>query len=516
MNPPDAHRPTGQPTLPRSLGFWQATAINITQIVGSGVFATIPLILGVLPAAYAILSWLVAGVLILADSMIWAELGAALPAAGGSYHFLLESYGRSRWGRLMAFLFVWQILISGPLEIGSGLVAAAQFSTALHPQYKKFDEEHTREFKVAIPEEPKTASDAGSDERQNLTRSADEARIENPEEKTIGIAIGPSRFFGFALGVLILILLYQRVTTLGQLSLLFLLGVLATIAWVLFEGAIHFNPGLAFDTSLKGNERPKHFGLALGAGMGFAIYSYFGYYNICYLGGEVRDPARTIPRSILVSSLAVVVLFTLVHISIVSVVPWRDALEGAAKDNITAEFMNRVEGEWAVVFVTICLIGSCFASAFSGLLGYSRVPYAAAREGHFFQWFGEIHSRHQIPHRALLLIGGMVLFWSFFSLETVISALITTRILEQFITQVFAVVLLRRQYSGRPLPWRMWLYPLPCMIALLGWLYVYASAGSLYIKIGVSTLLLGIVVFLIWSKRCGDWPFSASQELGKP
>src|SRR6476646_7729460 len=138
---PATHPPS--PALARGLGFWEATAINITQIVGAGVFATIPLILGVLPGAYALLAWLVAGVLILADSMVWGELGAALPASGGSYHFLLESFGRSRWGRLMAFLFVWQILISGPLEVGSGLAAAAQFSTDIHPAYKEFNKEHT-------------------------------------------------------------------------------------------------------------------------------------------------------------------------------------------------------------------------------------------------------------------------------------------------------------------------------------------------------------------------------------
>src|SRR5947209_10969456 len=165
--------PAADPPLARALGFWQATAVNVTQIVGAGVFATIPLILGVLPGPYALLAWLVAGVLILFDSLIWGELGAALPAAGGSYHFLLESYGRSRWGRLMAFLFVWQILISGPLEIGSGLVAAAQFSTGLDADYKSFDERHTVKFELAIA-----------------------------SESTIGIAIGPSRFFGFALGVL--------------------------------------------------------------------------------------------------------------------------------------------------------------------------------------------------------------------------------------------------------------------------------------------------------------------------
>src|SRR6478672_13454834 len=148
MHPAPTPPPPGPP-LARGLGLWQATAVNITQIVGAGVFATIPLILGVLPGPYALLAWLVAGVLILCDSLIWGELGAALPAAGGSYHFLLESYGRHRWGRLMAFLFVWQILISGPLEIGSGLVAAAQFSTAFSG-VKRFDKAHTRSFEVVV------------------------------------------------------------------------------------------------------------------------------------------------------------------------------------------------------------------------------------------------------------------------------------------------------------------------------------------------------------------------------
>jgi amino acid transporter len=471
MTPP----PDGQ-SLARGLGFWQATAINITQIVGAGVFATVPLILGVLPGAYALLAWLVAGVLILCDGMIWAELGAALPSAGGSYHFLLESYGRSRWGRLMAFLFVWQILVSGPLEVGSGLVAAAQFSTAIDPDWKAFDAEHTKRIELEIT-----------------------------DGKTVGVAVGPSRVFGFALGVLILVLLYRRVTTLGQLSLVFLIGVLALLNWILVEGAIRFDPALAFDLP-SAAERPDSMGLALGAGMGFAIYSYLGYYNVCYLGGEVRDPARTIPRSILASVLAVVVLFALTHLAFTGVVPWREA---AKSENLAAEFMTRIHGPWAATLVTICLIGSCFASCFSGTLGYSRVPYAAAREGHFFRWFGAVHPEHRIPHRSLLLIGGMILFWSFFSLDAIIAALIATRILEQFVAQVFAVVLLRNLQPDRPRPWKMYLYPLPCVVALAGWLFVYAGTGRVFIAIGAGTLLVGFAVFLAWTYRRKEWPFVA-------
>jgi amino acid transporter len=472
------------PSLARGLGLWQATAINITQIVGAGVFATIPLILGVLPAAYALLAWVVAGVLILADSLIWGELGAALPSAGGSYHILLESYGRSRWGRLMAFLFVWQILISGPLEVGSGLVAAAQFSTAIDPCYKRFDEAHT--WRVEIP-------------------------IADGEK--IGAAIGPSRLFGFALGVLILVLLYRHVTALGQLSVVFLVGVLGVIGWVLLEGAIRFDPTLAFDTRLKEDEIPASPSLALGAGMGLAIYSYLGYYNICYLGAEVRDPTRTIPRSILLSAATVAVLFILIHLAIIGVVPWREAAE--AKDNLTAEFMLRVRGPLAAIVVTVCLIGSCFASAFSGTLGYSRVPFAAAREGHFFRWFGAVHPKHAIPHRSLLLLGGMVLFWSFFDLDTVIKGLIATRILEQFVAQVFAVILLRKLQPDRPRPWRMWLFPLPCVIAVVGWVFVYLTLGGLFIAIGASTLVVGASVFVVWTYRQRTWPFAVSDEMGQ-
>jgi amino acid transporter len=376
----------------------------------------------------------------------------------------------------MAFLFVWQILISGPLEIGSGLVAAAQFSTALSPEYKAFDEAHTQALEFEIS-----------------------------GDKKISAAIGPSRLFGCALGVLILFLLYRRVRTLGRLSIAFVIGVLMLICWVLVEGAMRFDPRIAFDFSLAEGERPKSWGVAIGAGMGFAIYSYFGYYNVCYLGDEVRDPARTIPRSILISSLAVVILFALVYLAIVGVVPWREA--AASKDNLTADFMGRIHGQWAAVAVTVCLIGSCFASAFSGTLGYSRVPFAAARDGHFLRWFAAVHPKHQIPHRSLLLIGAMIIFWSFFSLEAIITALIVTRILEQFVAQIFAVVLLRNPQPDRPRPWRMWLYPLPCVVALVGWLFVYCSTEWLFIAIGLATMAAGLVVFLIWAKRSRSWPF---------
>src|SRR5205823_1143422 len=160
------------PGLIRHFGLLQATALNVTMIVGAGVFATIPIMLKVLPGPYALLGWVAAGGLMLVDGLIWSELGATMPGSGGSYLYLLECYGRDRWGRVMAFLFIWQFLISGPLEIASGMIALGQFSTALHPSFKEWNEKMTVQAELGTWKE--------GDEVQKLT-----------------VAFGPTRALGF-------------------------------------------------------------------------------------------------------------------------------------------------------------------------------------------------------------------------------------------------------------------------------------------------------------------------------
>ncbi len=467
--------------LQRHFGLVQATALNVTQVVGAGVFATIPFMLVALPGPYALLGWVCAGLLILVDSTVWSELGAALPGSGGSYLYLLESFGRERWGRLMAFLFIWQFLISGPLEIASGLIAMATFSTQLSPAFAAFNEEYTWSLSLW-------------------------------EAQKLGVSFGPARLIGLAAGVVVLGLLYRRVTTLGRLTVTFWLGVLAVIAWILVEGALRFDAATAFDFSGKAAARPDDFASNLGTAMILAMYSYLGYYNICYVGDEVRDPGRTIPRAILLSALLVVVLFVGLHLAMLGTVSWR-AVPSKGKDlddfSLAATFMAACHGEGsvAVTLVTLLLMWSCFGSAFAGLLGYSRIPYGAARYGHFFSAFAKVHARHRIPHVSLLAVGALVLFWSFFDLQNVINALIVTRILEQFVAQIVGVVLLRRLRPEMPRPYRIWLYPLPCLLALVGWLYLYVAAGWLFIALGLATLTAGVGVFLLWSWRGGAWPF---------
>jgi amino acid transporter len=460
--------------LVRGIGLWQAAALNVTLIIGAGVFVSIPGMLGHLPGPYAVLAWVAAGVLILIDSLIWGELGAALPRSGGSYHFLLESYGRDQWGRPMSFLYIWQFLLSGPLELGSGLVSIALFSASLTPGFAEYNAVHTVRWVIW-------------------------------EGQNVAVSVGPARWIGFGVGVLIIALLFRRITTLGRLTVAVWLGVLAACTWILVEGALRFSPDRAFDVA--GVSPPGDFGWELGAAMVLAIYSYLGYYNVCHVGDEVRDPGRVVPRAIIISAAVVVVLFVALHLAMLGTVSWRDVPTDDDNYSLPAAFMAHCHGPWAVTLVTLLLIGSCFGSCFAGMLGYSRVPYGAAREGHFFAAFARVHPRLQIPHVSILLIGVMTLFWSFFDLQNVINALITTRLLEQFVGQAVGVMLLRKYRPDLYRPFKMWLYPLPCLLALAGWLYLYVSAGWVYVALGAATLATGAVVFLAWSWRSRGWPW---------
>jgi amino acid transporter len=465
-----------QPGLQRHFGLLQATALNITMIVGAGVFITIPLMLKALPGSFALLGWLLAGGVMLFDGLVWSELGAAFPGSGGSYLYLLECYGRNTWGRLMAFLFIWQFLISGPLEIGSGLIAIALFSKSLHS---------------ALGQSWLTWTFSTGSALGDLKAS-----------------LGPSQLLAFGLGLGILALLYRRIMFLGKVTITFWLGVLLVLAWILVDGLLHFQSSVAFEShgaveQLRQGEK----GLAerIGEAMRLAMYCYLGYYNVCYIGDEVRNPGRTIPRAIFLSASVVCVLFIGVHLAMLGTVPWSEA----TMENLPAAFMERLHGKWAAVLISLLLIWSCIGSAFAGLLGYSRIPFGAARYGHFFSPLGRVHAVHRIPHISLLVVGALSLFWTFFDLADVITALITTRIIEQFVGQIVGLVLLRSRHPERLGPYKMWLYPVPCAVALAGWLFMYVTAPPLFIGLGLATLVVGAGAFFLWSWRGHSWPFRA-------
>jgi amino acid transporter len=446
--------------LERRFGLLPATALNMTNMIGVGPFITIPLLMTALGGPQAMLGWVVALVIVICDGMVWSELGAAMPGSGGSFHYLREAFGKHRYGRLMAFLFVWQFVLSGPLEIASGYIGFADYATYIW---------------------------------KGLTRPGVIALIT-------------------VVGLINIALLYRRIKSIVKITVSLWIGTLITVLAVIITGAMHFNSAVAFDFPPGAFNFSLGFFLGLGAASRIGIYDYLGYYDVCYIGDEVKDPGRVIPRSILISTAAVAVIYFGINLSIIGVVPWREfvpAAEHIQSNFIVSIFMEKIYGSTVATIFTLLVLWTAFGSVFALLLGYSRIPFAAAESGYFFKAFGKLHPTKNFPYVSLLVLGVISIIAGFFSLGTVIDALIVTRILVQFMGQVGGLVLLRRTAPDMPRPYRMWLYPVPAVVAMLGWIFVFATTQARVIAFGVGVLALGCVAFLIWSWSSKLWPFGA-------
>jgi amino acid transporter len=443
-----------QPTLHRRLGVLNATSINMSNMVGIGPFITVPLILATLGGPHSYLAWLVGVLIALSDGLVVAELGAALPAAGGTYVFLREGFGPRTWGRMLAFLFVWQLLFAGPLEIASGNIGLVQY------------------LKVFWP---------------SLT-----------EWQTKLLAAG--------IGVFLIFTLYRKITDIAKIMLGLWITMIVTTGWVIVTALVTFDPKLAFDIPAGALRLDLDFLQGLGQGTANVLYLFLGYYQVCYLGAEVREPGRTIPRAVVYSILGVTVIDVAMSLGFIGVVPWREAMQS---ENVGALMMERVYGPWAGNLLAGMIVVTAFASIFALLLGYSRVPYAAAQDGVFLRWFGELHPTKEFPHRSLLLVGTGAILASFFTLQEVILALMAARIVIQFNAQVVALFLIRARRPDIERPFRVWLYPLTPLISLAGYLYVFSSLGLRFIGFGLLTLAAGVVVYLVAARANGDWPFAA-------
>lgn len=431
--------------LVRGFGLLHATALNMSNMVGVGPFITIPLVIGAMGGPQCMLGWVLGTVLALCDGLVWSELAAAMPGSGGTFLYLRETFRRTRLGALLPFLFIWQFIFSGPLEIASGYIGFAQY---------------------------------------------------------VGYfwrSMGPwqARMVAVAAGLLVMLLLYRQITAIARLTVVLWAGMLVTVLWIVLSGFIHFDAKLAFDYPAGAFTFSTGFAMGLGGAMLIAMYDFLGYYDICYLGGEVRNPERTIPRAIIISVIAVALIYSVMNLCIMAVIPWREAMHSKF---IVAEYMEKLYGGWAGGVVTVLILWCAFASVFALSLGYSRIPYAAALDGYFFKSFGRLHPKGQFPHISLLVIGGLSILAGMLELEWVVSALITARILVQFIGQIAAVHYLRTHRPDVMRPFRIWLYPVPSVIAFAGWIYVFATSGWTFILYGLLTLAAGIVAFQLWRR----------------
>ena len=433
---------TKEPHLERGLSLTQATAINMIDMVGIGPFVTISLIVGMMQGPMSIAAWLLGALLSYTDGMVWAEMGAKWPEAGGSYVFLQKLYGKKKSGRLMPFLFIWQTTIQAPLVVASGAIGFAQYLTFLIP----LDDIH-------------------------------------------------KKMVSGGLVVVIVALLYRNIKSIGKISIVLGVITVGTILWIILSGIGHFNAAQAFNFSEGMNWLSIPFYVALGQASQKAVYSYLGYYNVCHLGAEIKNPARNIPRAIFISITGIALLYLGMQTAILGVLPWKDI---AASDFVISLYFEHIFNHATAQIATLLILLIALASLFSVILGYSRIPYAAAKNGDFFPVFAKVHPKYHFPYVSLLALGGLAFIFSLlFRMKEVITAIIVMRILIQFISQSVGVIAWHYQKPADNRPYKIPFFPIPALISISIWLFLLLMSDSQYILFALSIIGSGCLFYLL-------------------
>lgn len=451
---------TQQPEgLVRGLGLKEATAANVVEMVGIGPFITIPFLISAMNGPQALLGWLVGAVLAVCDGLVWAELGAAMPGAGGSYLYLREAYNPKHMGQLMGFLFVWMILFTAPLSAATGGVGFAQYLHYFFPS-----------MSPAV---------------------------------TIGVAV--------VVVIFVTAMVYRDIKTVGHLSFWLMIVVLSSILWVIVSGVFKLKMSLLTDFPPNAFHLSWPFLLGLGQASLIAIYGYGGYNNVCYLGAEVKEPSRNIPRAVILSIVVVAILYFFMTVSILGVVPWQTA---AVSQHIVSDFMQLIYGHWAAQVITVLILAAAFASLFALMLGMSRIPYAAAVDGQFFKVFARLHPKGRFPTVSTITLGALAVFFCFFNLENIIQILMVIQVIILFLAQILAVTLIRVNRKDIQRPFKMWLYPLPSIAAAILWLLVLVSTGWKQVSIGIGVLAVGVALYMLRARQKQQWPFEGENATG--
>lgn len=428
----------------RKINLLQATAINMIDMVGIGPFVVMPFVVANVHGLF-LWAWFFGAFAALVDGMIWSELGARYPLAGGTYNFHRIAYGE-KGGRLMSFLFVWQTSIQAPLVVASAAIGFGQYLS----------------FIVALtPIEQKLVSGG--------------------------------------LVLFVFFLLYRRIESVGKISVVLGSIVILTIIWIIIAGFTHKH----HEVPVWPDGSPSFFSYAFWATVGYGsiktVYAYLGYYNVCHLGGEIKDPGKNIPRSIFISIAGIAMLYLLMNISVMGVIDWQTVNE--ENKYLVSSFMDQVYGIKAARIVTCLILCIAMSSLFAIVLGYSRVPYAAAVDGNFFRVFGRLHPAKKFPHISLIVLcTAGFLFSLLFSLKQVITAILAMRIIIQFIAQAVGIVLLRKRFGKKDLPFRMWFYPVPVILSVIIWLFLFVSTGWFAIW-GLVAAAIGVIVFWLVNRK---------------
>jgi amino acid transporter len=438
--------------LDRSLGLSQATSANILVMIGVGPFLTIPFMLEAMGGPHILYAWLAGAVLALCDGLVYAQFGAALPGSGGPYVYLREAYEPFGLGRLMGFLFIFQVLLVAPLTIASGAVGFSDY---------------------------------------------------------LGVFWSMSGWVHDAIAASVALamtaLLYRHIRDVGRLSIVLLAVVGIAVAWIVVAGLTHFSLRQAFDFPPSAFTLDRTLLSRVGAVSLLAMYNYGGYNNVCNLAEEVRDPRRNVPRAIVLSILVVVALYVTMSTVMIGVIPWTEAQHSRAIASllVARTFASASAGHTASLVMTGLILIVTVSSLYGLILGYSRIPFAAARDGQFFPVFARVHPTKHFPHVSLVTIGASAVPFCFLSLGQIINWLVLVQIVSQFVWQCAGVILLRRYRRDVPQPFVMWLYPIPAIVALLLWGYVFVSAPIAGQAFAIGVLAAGVLLFAISSRSRG-------------
>lgn len=451
----------------------QAISLNTLNMFGTGPFITIPfLIASFSPAGpQALIGYAVAAVVATLDSFIWAELGSMMPRSGGSFVYLKETWGRDKWGQYWAFMFVWQFFLTAPMEIASGFVAMAQYLAYI----------------------------------------------------TEGSGYWHTSLIAFGFALVGIVLLYQDIANVGAITVALWAGTVAAIVFTLIAGFANFDVD-NFNTP-PGAYETKTMIVGVGAAMRFGIYDFAGYNDICQIGDEVKDPRRTIPISCVATCVFVGIVYFLVYLAVLGYLPWESFAYLAEEEDdrafyVMSLFTEKLWNRPFAIFFTLVVVYTIFGSCYALLLGYAAVPFAAARDGSFFEIFAhQNETRKGLADYSLLGIGAITLVFCFVDLGTIINGMVTTRVICQYVAQAVGLMIYRKTHPEAIRVFKVPLYPWTVIVQIILFMFVFfttdnyiVSGDDPLLEIAILVLIAGSAAYIPFAKGKKVWPYDEQDE----
>jgi amino acid transporter len=432
--------------LPRQLGLWSAVSFVIGTTIGSGIFRSPAGIADKLPGTLPLIAvWVTGGLFALCGALTYAEMSGAFPQSGGVYAFLREG-----WGRLAAFLFGWSELI---------LICAASLG-AISITFAEY-------FVRVLGHNP--ANEPYSSWAHYFAALAI-------------IVVGFFNYIGLRWASLV-----QNITTIAKFGALMLIALLAFTIALPAGGERHFQPMMP-----PGGFSIAPFGLALVS----VLWVYDGWGDLTFLGGEVSEPRKNLPRALIIGTLGIIGIYVIANLAYMSVLSIEEMRHSKL---VAADVAERLIGSPGVMFVAITVMLSTFGTLNGSVLGRSRIFFAMADDGLLLKRIASVHPKYKTPHIAILLQTVLgVAFVLMGTFEQLADAFVTA-IVPFYALAVAAIFVLRRRPSYNP-PFRVPGYPIVPILFILATIYLLANAiidpaSRMATLIVLGVILLGIPVY---------------------